>query len=70
MGSWFAKEMSDPAEAASYIADCLYRTSGGVFWDIVSHYDLRAKTPFELGEKVYTHLMDFEMDAELREEGR
>jgi hypothetical protein len=60
MGQWFAQ--LTPEQASMYCTKCLYEGSDNVFWDIVKFYDLRAKTPLELGSKVVEHLMEFDLD--------
>lgn len=60
MGSWISQ--FSEAEAAEYIAGALKVTQGGIFWDIIEHYDLRAQTPLEMGHKVFEQLMEWELD--------
>lgn len=66
MGMWFARRSR--AEGIEHVFDCLLSgPSGGVFWDIIEHYNLKAKIAREMAELVYDKLLDFEMDQELRE---
>ena len=65
MGMWF-KQLA-PEQAASYIAEALFSTRDGVFWQIVERYDLKAASPIALGYAVLGHLMEFDSDADVEE---
>lgn len=62
MGSWFRAQ--SPNDAIRYILECLVTgPRDSVFWSVIEHYDLKAKSGPDMAKQVYEHLMDFDLSA-------